>query len=161
MNFESQLPYVNVCLDYALAYSERELSNAFHKTLQSSNATAGVPEYLGRPSTRVFRGPDDYAKIPHDIEHGLLFFIDRNTRSWPNTSFVEYFHKLCDDMVACYLPFRCFSHEAFQDAMRLRVYQDSMNIIAGRQLDGTTARSYSLVAKFWRGLSNAPKPPRV
>ena len=103
-------------------------------------------------------GPDDYVNIPQDIEHGLLFFIDRNTRSWPKTSFVEYFHKLCEDLVACYLPFKCFSHEAFQDAMRLRVYQDSMNIIAGRQLDGTTNRNYSLVVKLWHGLSNVPKP---
>jgi hypothetical protein len=158
MDFESQSPYVDVCLDYALAYSERELSSAFHRTLGRVSRRPECAEFLGLPSTRIFRGPDDYANVPHDIEHGLLFFIDRNTRAWPKTSFVAYFNKFCEDMAASYVPFRCLSKEGFQDAMRLRVYQDSMNIIAGRSLDGTTNRAYSLFVKFKRGLSNVPKP---
>jgi hypothetical protein len=158
MDFQSQQPYVDVCLDYALAYSESALGAAFSRTVSRISQRLENAEYLSRRPINIEMGPFDVITTPTDVEHGLYFFFDRLTTSWPLMSFADYYSKIKADMVKCYVPFRFFSEESFQDSMRLRVYQDSMNIIAGRTLEGATSRSYSLARKIIWNVQKRARP---
>ena len=159
MDFQSHRAYVDVCLDYALSYSQRTLGIAFTRTVMRITTHPENAQFLGRKPVRIQMGPGDVLSTPTDIEHGLYFFFGQITREWPRSSFTAYYEKIRQDMTASYAPFRSFSENSFQDSMRLRVYQDSMNIIAGRTLDGATDRSYSKKCrKALRLLRNELKP---
>lgn len=158
MNFHSQIPYVDVCVEYALGYSSEQLSNAFSRTVARIGRRHQNDKYANRKPVLIQHGPFDTEALPTNIEDGLWhFFGNRVTRVWSTLPFAQVFLQVKEDMRQCYIPFRSFSEESFQDAMRLRVYQDSLNIIAGRSLDGTSSRKYSSVQKMlWRLKGNVP-----
>ena len=158
MDFSSDRQYVEVCLDYALAYSERELSAAFDRVVTRVAYRPENIRFLNSAPVYVDMTHGDLLQTPTDIAGGLRFFIQPLTRAWPAATFSAYFSKVKADMIQCYVPFRSFSAESFQDAMRLRVYQDAMNIIAGRSLDGMTKRKYSPLRKALAGLSSSERP---
>src|SRR3989304_4170396 len=119
MDFQSQQPYVDVCLDYALAYSESALSTAFSRTALRISQRPENAEYFGRRPIHVERNPFDpfdAVNIPADVKDGLYFFFGPLTRSWPRMSFAAYYSKVKTDMVECYTPFRSFSEDSFQDS---------------------------------------------
>jgi hypothetical protein len=92
---------------------------------------------------------DEWATTPTDIEDGLWYFFgNRLTGKWPDKTFVEYFNEVKSDMRGSFIPFRDFDEVDFEDAMRLRVYQDAMNIIAGRKIDIPSTRKYSTLQRI-------------
>ena len=158
MDFASTQQYVDVCVDYALSYSEPRLCQAFHEALRRVSARPECLPFRGRPLIRMDRTHGEWIDLPQDIEKGLLFFVEKETRGWRPVTFSQYYMQFCEDMKTCYVPFRSLSNESFQDAMRLRVYQDSMNIIAGRNIRDSTNRRYSLWRKLARRLSGELQP---
>lgn len=157
MNFQSQRPYVDVCLDYALSYSQAELSDAFSETVNRICKRPENSQYANGKPILIQHGPFETEASPTNVKDGLWsFFGNRPTFIWSRSTFADYYLKLKEELFQSYVPFTKFSEASFQDAMRLRVYQDSMNIIAGRNLDGKTTRSYSLLQKaLWHLKKNA------
>ncbi len=158
MDFTSQTPYVDVCVEYALAYSAEQLSDAFSLTVARICHRHKDSEYARGEPVLVQYGPFDGEALPTNIEDGLWhFFGNRWTPGWSTAPFAVHFLEVKQNMVKCYVPFRCFSEESFQDAMRLRVYQDSLNIIAGRRVNDRSSKKYSVVQKMlWRLKGNVP-----
>ena len=152
MNFASTSPYVDVCVEYAYAYSQEKLSAEFSRTVNRISRRHSDSQYaVGKPI--YFRhGPFETEALPTSIHDGLWhFFGNCRTRHWSQMAFADYFAEVKAEMVQCYVPFRSFSEESFQDAMRLRVYQDTMNIIAGRSVDGASSMTYSILERVkWR-----------
>lgn len=159
MDFTSQIPYVDVCVEYALGYSTEQLSSAFSRTVaRICHRHQDDKHALGKP-VPIQHGPFETEALPTNIEDGLWhFFGNRPTRSWSTLSFAAHFLEVKEDMVKSYVPFRSFSEESFQDAMRLRVYQDSLNIIAGRSLDDASSRKYSGIQKMLNRLKGHVPP---
>jgi hypothetical protein len=160
MNFSSRITYADVCVDYAHAYSINELAAAFRGAATRICSRPESQAHIGSKPVIIRHGPDEVEASPTDIKDGLAhFFLGRPTQSWDRTDlpFCEYFKELKADLIKCYVPFRSFSQESFEDAMRLRVYQDSSNIKNGAQAKGAT-KSYSLVARMAYKLSPPAKP---
>lgn len=152
MNFASTLPYVDVCVEYAYAYTQSTLSGEFSRTVNRiCRRHSDSEDAIGKP-LYIRHGPFETEALPTSIHDGLWhFFGNRQTRNWSRLTFAAYFAQVKAEMVDCYIPFRSFSEENFQDAMRLRVYQDAMNIMAGRSLDGVSSKTYSTLQKVkWR-----------
>lgn len=159
MDFTSQTPYIDVCVDYALGYPAEHLSNAFSRTVARICRRHQGDKYAQGQPVLIQHGPFETETLPTNIEDGLWhFFGNRLTRSWSTLPFAAYFQEVKEEMKRCYVPFQSFSEESFQDAMRLRVYQDSLNIIAGRGLDGASSRKYSSVQKMLRRLKGHVPP---
>jgi hypothetical protein len=152
LDFESSRSYVEVCLDYALSYTESELSRAFSKALKNICYREMNDEDSNKKPIYIEYSPFESEHLPTNIEDGLWrFFGNKKTLTWGDISFAEYYINLKDEMKKCYVPFRKFSEDSFQDSMRLRVYQDSMNIITGRKLNGKSKRHYSIIQRgLWR-----------
>lgn len=162
MDFASQTPYVDVCVEYALCYSAEQLSNAFSLSVARICCRHQDDKHATGKPALIQHGPFDTEVLPTNIEDGLWhFFGNRLTRSWSNLPFAVHFQEVKQDMMKCYVPFRLFSEESFQDAMRLRVYQDSLNIIAGRSLDNASSRRYSSVQKALHRLKKSHVPPEL
>ena len=159
MNFTSTSPYVDICIEYAYAYPQGTLSAEFSRTVNRISLRHSDGEYATTKPIYIRHGPFETEALPTSIHDGLWhFFGNRPTRSWNQLPFADYFAQVKAEMVQCYVPFRSFSGESFQDAMRLRVYQDTMNIIAGRLVDGVSSKTYSTLQKFkWR-LKRATPP---
>ncbi len=159
MNFESHTPYVDVCVEYAYAYTQAKLSTEFFRTVNRICCRHSDSEYaVGKP-IYLRHGPFETEALPTSIHDGLWHFFGANrTRHLNQLPFADYFVQIKAEMVQCYVPFRSFSEESFQDAMRLRVYQDTMGIVAGRILSGSSSKRYSVVERVkWR-LRRAPPP---
>jgi hypothetical protein len=161
MNFLSTTPYVDVCVEYAHAYSETALSAAFSRILSGIARRHADSQYANGNPIYIEHGPFEAEMSPTNIKDGLWhFFGNRLTRSWSTAPFTDYFAQVKVDMMESYVPFRSFSEEDFQDAMRLRVYQDAMNIIAGRSLDGASSKTYSVLERvLWR--LRRTQPPKL
>lgn len=152
MNFSSTQAYIDVCIEYALGYSSNKLSSEFSKTIKRicRNRCASRT-----PPVRIQVYIDEWVSTPTDIEDGLWFFFgNRLTGKWPDKTFLEYFTEVKSDMCKSFIPFRDFDEVDFEDAMRLRVYQDAMNIIAGRKIDIPCARKYSTLQRIYSYVLN-------
>jgi head-tail adaptor len=145
MHFNSDSQYIDICIDYAHSYSEKELSLAFSTIVKKiSNRypnSKTEPVKLELPFNEV-------QLLPTNIEDGLWWHFKSITRSWPEKKFSEYFQQVKSEMTKGYIPFRLFEECDFEDAMRLRVLQDSMNIIAGRKIDVNCKTKYSRTRYF-------------
>lgn len=159
MNFTSTSPYVDICIEYAYSYPQGTLSAEFSRTVNRICRRYSDSEYATTKPIYIRHGPFETEALPTNIHDGLWhFFGNRPTKSRNQLSFADYFVQVKAEMVQCYVPFRSFSGESFQDAMRLRVYQDTMNIIAGCSVDGISSKTYSPLQKFkWR-LKRATPP---
>ena len=156
MNFDSNEKYIDVCIEYALSYTKDELSHAFSKVV--ARISSRHPSSNSRPIDVAFPFNEVLA-TPTNIRDGLLFFFrNRLTNTWPSRSFREYYSDVKREMVSCYVPFRDFNEEDFQDSMRLRVYQDSLNILAGRKIDISSNKKFSTFNKLRYSLQNKIKP---
>ena len=153
MNFSSSKAYVDVCIEYALGYSANELSSEFSKTVHRICLNRRSPR---SPPIRIQVYIDEWVTTPTDVEDGLWFFFgNRLTRKWPEKTFSEYFDEVKSDMCKSFIPFRNFDEIDFEDAMRLRVYQDALNIIAGRKIDVPSKRKYSTALRIHSYILNA------
>lgn len=160
MDFKSKRTYVELCLDYALSYSQGELSSAFSKTVSRICKRDQSDELANEKPILIQHSPFEKELSPTNIEDGLWFFFgNRSTLTWSELSFTDYYTNLKNEMLKCYVPFRSLSDESYRDMMRLRVYQDSMNIIAGRKLDGKSKRKYSMIQRTLWNLKESQIPP--
>lgn len=150
MDFNSRKTYADVCVDYAHAYSINELTAAFRIATTRICSRPESQPHIGSSPVIIRHGSDEVEASPTDIKDGLAhFFWGRPTRSWDRTDlpFCDYFEQLKADLIKCYVPFRSFSQLSFEDAMRLRVYQDSSNIKNGAQPNGVT-KTYTLASRM-------------
>ena len=74
MNFQSRRPYVEVCLDYALSYSQAELSNAFSRTISRISKRPENSQYANGKPVFIQHGPFETEALPSNIEDGLWHF---------------------------------------------------------------------------------------
>jgi hypothetical protein len=156
MDFKNHKKYIDVCIEYALSYSQDELSNEFSAVIQKISAR--YPDSNSRP-IKVQVYVNEYTSTPTNIIDGLWFFFgNRLTKKWSNKTFEEYYKEVKNEMISCYVPFREFTEQDFNDAMRLRVYQDALNIIAGRKIDIETTLSYSKFRKLTQIFKKITKP---
>lgn len=156
MNFNLRENYIDVCIEYALSYKEEEISSAFSRVI--ATITSRYP-HSNTPPIDVVLPFNEVFSSPTNIGDALWFFFgNRLTNSWPTKKFNEYYEDVKNDMVKCFVPFRDFDEQDFQNSMRLRVFQDSLNIIAGRKIDIPSKRKYSAFNKMKYALLNADKP---
>jgi len=153
MDFLTTQQYIDVCVDYALAYSAPQLSSEFSKTV--NRISSKYPESK-TPPIRIQVYIDEWTTTPTNIEDGLWFFFgNRLTNKWPDKTFLEYFEQVKSDTYNSYLPFRVFDETDFEDAMRLRTYQDTLNIISGRKIDIPSKRKYTILQRLIAYKKNA------
>lgn len=153
---QPETPLSDVCISYALAYSEKRLSTEFSVVV--NRISKRYPNSTS-PPVLIDHGNYEIEKSPTNVEDGIWRFF-ANIGGVPegvSPSMGEAYASMKAKMVACYVPFRAFSEEDFLDLMRLKVYQLSMNIIARGNASGK-ALTYSpwQRAIYW---VQHPSPP--
>lgn len=157
MDNKSNQKYIDLCIEYALAYSSNELSDQFTKIVNL--VSSRYPESKSKP-IKINTYINEYTNSPTNIRDGLWFFFgNKNTTKWTSMNFDDYYAEIKSSMISCYVPFREFTEEDFQDSMKLQIYQDSLNIQAGRKIDIPSILKYSNFEKLKFRISNKKKPP--
>lgn len=153
----SNQPLSDVCISYALAYSEYELSNAFSRIVE--RIIQRHSEQKTDPIT-ISHGPFETEHLPTSIEDGLWHFFANvpSGVSGPSPTCIEAYKATKDHMITCFLPFRKFTEQDWQDAMKLKILQNSMNIIARGKAKGATL-SYSKFSRLVYTFRSLPPPP--